>query len=253
MGKSKCTRFVSAMLAALTVLGSVGVVSFADGDQADAPVVNGAGNLSDVISASTYETYSEKYKNDKVGSSVISLDVLNFDEKLTDAEGVEHRYFSLEKAIAAAEDGAVVTLLKDVELTETVTIEKPVTLDLAGYTVTGAVAAVSRREPAVYEPAEGQKYNVTLVDYGVRRSLIDALCARGCRVTVVPPDTDAETILAGQPDGVVLSGGPGDPRENTACIENLKALERPNLRAAIVGKALYDGRTTLKEIKRAAL
>lgn len=89
MGKSKCTRFVSAMLAALTVLGSVGVVSFADGDQADAPVVNGAGNLSDVISASTYETYSEKYKNDKVGSSVISLDVLNFDEKLTDAEGVE--------------------------------------------------------------------------------------------------------------------------------------------------------------------
>jgi phosphoribosylformimino-5-aminoimidazole carboxamide ribonucleotide (ProFAR) isomerase len=36
-------------------------------------------------------------------------------------------------------------------------------------------------------------------------------------------------------------------------VENLKALERANLRAAIVGKALYDGRTTLREMNIAAL
>ena len=48
---------------------------------------------------------------------------------------------------------------------------------------------------------------------------------------------------------ITASGGVSSPFD----IENLKALERPNLRAAIVGKALYDGRTTLKEIKRAAL
>ena len=36
-------------------------------------------------------------------------------------------------------------------------------------------------------------------------------------------------------------------------IENLKALERANLRAAIVGKALYDGRTTIEEMNRAAM
>ena len=36
-------------------------------------------------------------------------------------------------------------------------------------------------------------------------------------------------------------------------VENLKGLERANLRAAIVGKALYDGRTTLRELNRAAL
>lgn len=89
MGKSKCTRFVSALLAALTVLGSVSIVSFADDDTTTGSSVSGAGNLSDVIGAATYEQYSEKYKNDKVGSSVISLDVLNYDKGLTDAEGVE--------------------------------------------------------------------------------------------------------------------------------------------------------------------
>lgn len=48
---------------------------------------------------------------------------------------------------------------------------------------------------------------------------------------------------------VTASGGVSSPFD----VENLKALERPNLRAAIVGKALYDGRTTLKEMNVAAL
>ncbi|MBE6543875.1 MAG: extracellular solute-binding protein [Ruminococcaceae bacterium] len=88
MGKSKCTRFVSALLAALTVFGSASIVSFADDDKASSSI-SGAGNLSDVISAATYEQYSEKYANEKTGSSVISLDVLNYDKGLTNAEGVE--------------------------------------------------------------------------------------------------------------------------------------------------------------------
>ena len=48
---------------------------------------------------------------------------------------------------------------------------------------------------------------------------------------------------------ITASGGVSSPYD----IANLKALERPNLRAAIVGKALYDGRTTLKEMNVAAL
>ena len=48
---------------------------------------------------------------------------------------------------------------------------------------------------------------------------------------------------------ITASGGVSSPFD----IENLRALERPNLRAAIVGKALYDGRTTLKEMNVAAL
>ena len=48
---------------------------------------------------------------------------------------------------------------------------------------------------------------------------------------------------------ITASGGVSSPFD----VENLKALERTNLRAAIVGKALYDGRTTLKEMNVAAL
>ena len=48
---------------------------------------------------------------------------------------------------------------------------------------------------------------------------------------------------------ITASGGVSSPYD----IENLKALNRPNLRAAIVGKALYDGRTTLREMNLAAL
>jgi phosphoribosylformimino-5-aminoimidazole carboxamide ribotide isomerase len=48
---------------------------------------------------------------------------------------------------------------------------------------------------------------------------------------------------------ITASGGVSSPYD----VQNLKALERANLRAAIVGKALYDGRTTLKEMNAAAL
>lgn len=47
---------------------------------------------------------------------------------------------------------------------------------------------------------------------------------------------------------ITASGGVSSPRD----VANLIALARPNLRAAIVGKALYDGRTTLKEMNDAA-
>lgn len=48
---------------------------------------------------------------------------------------------------------------------------------------------------------------------------------------------------------ITASGGVSSPYD----VENLKALERSNLRAAIVGKALYDGRTTLRELNLAAI
>lgn len=95
---------------------------------------------------------------------------------------------------------------------------------VADYTVKGVVAQVSVKQPQVY-PAAGQtKYRVALLDYGAKRNIIRSLCARGCEVTVFPQDTPAEEILAGHPDGVMLSNGPGDPAENTACIAELKKL-----------------------------
>ena len=54
--------------------------------------------------------------------------------------------------------------------------------------------------------------------------MVKALTARGCRVTVVPARTSADEVLALEPNGIVLSAGPGDPAENKALIETVKAL-----------------------------
>ncbi|WP_292083611.1 MULTISPECIES: glutamine-hydrolyzing carbamoyl-phosphate synthase small subunit [unclassified Brevundimonas] len=65
--------------------------------------------------------------------------------------------------------------------------------------------------PAGYaKPGLGDK-SVVVIDYGVKRNILRALASTGVKITVVPADTTAEAILARNPDGVVLSNGPGDP------------------------------------------
>lgn len=101
----------------------------------------------------------------------------------------------------------------------------PEVLDaLKNYAVRGVVAEVSRKEPTVC-PAQGEtRFRVTLLDYGAKNNIIRSLTKRGCEVTVVPQNTSAEDILAGDPDGIMLSNGPGDPEENTYCIEQIRKL-----------------------------
>jgi carbamoyl-phosphate synthase small subunit len=61
------------------------------------------------------------------------------------------------------------------------------------------------------KPAPAPKYEVVVLDYGVKRNILRALTSVGARATVVPASTSAEAILARKPDGVLLSNGPGDP------------------------------------------
>ena len=62
-----------------------------------------------------------------------------------------------------------------------------------------------------YGKLETSKYEVVVIDYGVKRNILRSLASIGARATVVPADTKAEEILARKPDGVLLSNGPGDP------------------------------------------
>ena len=92
------------------------------------------------------------------------------------------------------------------------------------YAVTGVVEAVSCKESSVH-PAEGEeRFRVSLLDYGAKRNIVRELQKRGCTVTVLPATTSAEEILAADPDGVMLSNGPGDPAENTYQIEQIRKL-----------------------------
>ncbi len=58
---------------------------------------------------------------------------------------------------------------------------------------------------------DAPKFHVVAIDYGVKRNILRLLADAGCKVTVVPATTDADSILAMKPDGVFLSNGPGDP------------------------------------------
>ncbi len=92
------------------------------------------------------------------------------------------------------------------------------------YAITGVVEAVSCKEPDRY-PAEGEEcFRVSLLDYGAKRNIVRELQKRGCTVTVLPASTSAEDVLAADPDGIMLSNGPGDPAENVYQIEQIRKL-----------------------------
>ncbi len=63
---------------------------------------------------------------------------------------------------------------------------------------------------------------VVLYDFGVKFNIIRSLKARGLEVLVVPAPTPAADVLALNPDGIVLSNGPGDPSAVTYGIENVR-------------------------------
>jgi carbamoyl-phosphate synthase small subunit len=62
-----------------------------------------------------------------------------------------------------------------------------------------------------YGTQTAPRYHVVALDYGVKRNILRLLADRGCKVTVVPPGTTTQDILALKPDGVFLANGPGDP------------------------------------------
>jgi carbamoyl-phosphate synthase small subunit len=62
-----------------------------------------------------------------------------------------------------------------------------------------------------YGAAADGRFHVVAIDYGVKRNILRLLAARGCKVTVAPPSSTADEILALKPDGVFLANGPGDP------------------------------------------
>ena len=65
---------------------------------------------------------------------------------------------------------------------------------------------------------------VAVLDFGLKRNIIRSLEKRGCAVTVFPARTSPDEILSGGFDGLMLTNGPGDPKDNEEVIENLKKL-----------------------------
>ncbi|MGD6899786.1 carbamoyl phosphate synthase small subunit [Bacillus infantis] len=73
-------------------------------------------------------------------------------------------------------------------------------------------------------PSPGRGRRVVLVDYGMKHGILRELNKRGCDVIVVPYHTTSEEILSLSPDGVMLSNGPGDPKDVEEAIPMIQGL-----------------------------
>ena len=87
-----------------------------------------------------------------------------------------------------------------------------------------AVSKVSCRK-RWYSRTTNPKYNVVAVDCGIKLNIVRSLNKRGCNVTIVPYNTDAQKIIELKPDGVFLSNGPGNPEDVVEVINLVKELK----------------------------
>ncbi len=72
--------------------------------------------------------------------------------------------------------------------------------------------------------ADDAKYSIVLIDCGAKRNIIRSLVKRGCKVTIVPATITAQKILSYNPDGVMISNGPGDPQDAYYVVDTVKEL-----------------------------
>lgn len=105
---------------------------------------------------------------------------------------------------------------------------------IKAYKVERAVESVSTKKPYIVK-GEG-RYRIALYDFGLKENIVRYLVQCGCDVYVYPYNTKVEKIMECQPNGIVLSNGPGDPAENVGVIAELKKL--PELKIPVLGICL---------------
>ncbi len=95
---------------------------------------------------------------------------------------------------------------------------------LKAYRTGDVVGRVTCAEKKVVRSRTAPRRRVALLDLGTKANIAKSLAERGCEVTVYPANTGAEEILSDAPDGIMLSNGPGDPKECGAIIREVRKL-----------------------------
>lgn len=92
---------------------------------------------------------------------------------------------------------------------------------LALYDNTKAVEQVTTKETYTLE---GEGIHVAVLDFGIKNNILRSFQEKGCKVTVFPATAHWQEVLKVRPHGVFLSNGPGDPKDCTQILENIKEL-----------------------------
>lgn len=146
----------------------------------------------------------------------ITLDEFLKETGITGLCGIDTRSLTRKIRKNGVMNGAIVSSLQNMDaLLE----------ELKAYRVPPAIGKVTVAKPERIE-AENPKYELAVPDYGMRRGILDFLLARGCSVTIYPAYTPAYELLKDNPDGIMLSDGPGDPWDNPEIIDIIKELTK---------------------------
>lgn len=133
--------------------------------------------------------------------------------------------------IAGIDTRALVKLLRNkgtmngmITTNENYNIEE-VIRQLKEYCVLKVVEKTTSTNKTVVSSTNGStKHRVALLDYGMKNNIARSLAKRGCDVTVYPAFAKAEEIIKDAPDGIMLSNGPGDPKECDEIIKEVKKM-----------------------------
>ncbi|TDX52771.1 glutamine-hydrolyzing carbamoyl-phosphate synthase small subunit [Orenia marismortui] len=117
-------------------------------------------------------------------------------------------------------EGTMKGIITSEDLPESELIQKA--KDAPGLSGRDLVSEVTTKE--IYTKGKGKQYKVVLIDCGAKKNIVRSLVGRDCEVTVVPATTKAEEILSYNPDGIMLSNGPGDPQDARYVVETVKEL-----------------------------
>ena len=142
-----------------------------------------------------------------------SLEAFMETENVVGVYGVDTR--QLTKILR--EEGAMNARISDKPLTENELSA------LKGYKTENAVDAVAPTEKTTYE-SKAAKYTVALWNFGVKRTQIESLVAKGCTVISMPAQSTAEEVLSIKADGVIVAGGAGDPADCDAYVAEIKKI-----------------------------
>mgnify|MGYP000653572838 CR=1 FL=1 len=95
---------------------------------------------------------------------------------------------------------------------------------MKNFHITKAVETVTPKKCEIKPADEKEEFQIVLWDFGAKENIIREMTRRGCRVADLPAGTTAEEILKMNPDGIMLSNGPGDPKECTDIITEIRKL-----------------------------
>ena len=154
--------------------------------------------------------------------SEFSLDEFLKVQKVVGIEGVDTRALTL----SLRDKGAAMGIISP--QVEKIKALKERACALPGMEGQDLAKKVSAEKPYFWEDktfagSNGRPWKVVAFDFGIKHNILRKLAAVGCRVRVVPAETNAEEVLAHKPDGIFLSNGPGDP---AACRYAVRSVER---------------------------